>query len=455
MKDRTARSAEHEAGAGEPRLGAAPAPTDPGEGGAFEPFRFRDYRLFWLSGAVANSGRWMQLITLQKIVFDLTDSEAWAGAVGFASQLPVAFMSPLGGSLGDRFPRRRILRVTQAAYAVVATGFLMVWLSGVRAPLTFLLLGAATGLVSGLNLPVWQAFVGDLVPRRVLMKAVTLNSAQFNAARALGPVLAGAVLAVWGPGAALGINAAAYGLVLFLLALITTESRPGALGPQGSVMADLRAAIGQARATPGVARAISLALVLGFLALPLVSLIVVFAEDVFEVDSFLFGLLIAAQGIGAVIAAPIVSMSSSRFTRSALAGGSLLLYGVAMVVFASSSIYVVALLAIVALGACHITAASSLNTTVQLQVDPTDRSKVLSVYLMVLLGASPLGSLTLGLVAEATSPRLAVTINAVALLLVVGVMAASGRLAAMNGERDDAAAAAELTTEPDQSSPGS
>ncbi len=405
-----------------------------GDRGAFEPFHYRDYRLFWLGGTVANTGRWMQLLTLQKVVYDLTGSAAWAGAVGFANQLPSALMGPLAASLSDRYRRRRLLLVTQTVYAAVAIVMMLVWQAGVSEPLVYLMLAAGTGMVSGLNLPVWQAFVGNLVPRATLMKAITLNSAQFNTARAVGPAVGGLVLGVWGAGAALGLNAGAYAVVLLLLVMIQTDAAPKARAVGASIWGDFVGAVQLVRSVPGARRAVSMALMIGFLAAPLASMVVVFAEEVFDVSERKFGVLVAFQGVGGVLAAPFVSSAAGRVRRSQLALGAYLLYSASMVAFASTDVYLVGLIAIALVGAAHISAASAINSALQLQVSDEDRGKALAVYLMALMGSSPIGSLVIGFVADATSPRATVTGAGILLVAVVLFMRATGRFACLDDE---------------------
>ena len=168
--------------------------------GAFAALRYRNYRLMWISAIVSSTGRWFQVLAIPLIVYDLTGgSAAWVGLAGFTQLLPAAVLCPLAGAIADRYPRRLILIVTQSTQALVAILFVLMWFGGVRSPGSYVVVSILAGIASGLNLPAWQAFVSELVPRDTLMSAVTLNSAQFNMARMLGPSLAGLVIAQWGP----------------------------------------------------------------------------------------------------------------------------------------------------------------------------------------------------------------------------------------------------------------
>ena len=164
----------------------ATPPAKPGLRDAAAAFRFRNFRLFWIGALLSNSGTWVQNLTVPYVVFQLTESSTWVGIAAFSQLAPMALMSPLGGSLADRLDRRRILLVTQSAMAVVAIAMGVAWSSGRASVPVIIGLVATGGVITGINAPAWQAFVSELVPREALLNAVTLNSAQFNAARAFG-----------------------------------------------------------------------------------------------------------------------------------------------------------------------------------------------------------------------------------------------------------------------------
>ena len=190
---------------------------------SFSVFRLRNYRLFWFGGLTSNIGRWFQTLAIPLVVFDLTDSAGWVGFAGFAQILPMALMGPYGGAIADRYPRRKVLLVTQTLQAFVALGLMTLWFSGVRSPGAYVAVSALVGMTAGLNLPAWQAIVSEIVPREQLLAGITLNSAQFNASRMIGPALGGAAIAWFGPGWAFFVNAISYSAVLTGLALMRLD----------------------------------------------------------------------------------------------------------------------------------------------------------------------------------------------------------------------------------------
>lgn len=377
--------------------------TRPGVRDALAAFQHRNFRVFWIGALLSNTGSWLQNTTIPFVVYGLTGSAAWVGAMAAFQFVPVVLMGPLGGALADRYPRRSVLLVTQSAAAVLALAFWLTWVTDRLTMPALIGLVLVSGVVAGLNIPSWQAFVSELVPRESLLNAVTLNSLQFNAARAFGPALAGIVLG-WGVGWAFVLNALSYLAVLVALALVRVprlERSPR----EGSVLADFVAA---ARATgdlPGVRVCFLAVTALGVLGGPLFQFLVVFAKEVFGVDDGMYGLLGAALGIGAIVAAPYVAGRGTGMPRSTLLTGAMVLYGAAIAVFALSPWFALAVAVLAVAGGGYLAIASTLNTTIQLQVPEVMRGKVLSLYIMLLTAAVPVGSLIQGRLVETFGPR--------------------------------------------------
>ena len=400
------------------------------EGGSlrasFSVFRIRNYRLFWFGGLVSNIGRWFQTIAIPIVVFDLTDSASWVGLAGFAQIMPMALMGPFGGAIADRHPRRQVLLVTQSLQALVALGLMVLWFSGVREAWAFVVVSLLVGLTAGLNLPAWQAIVSELVPREQLLAGITLNSAQFNASRMVGPALGGAAIAWFGPGWAFFVNAISYSAVLTGLALMRLEVMsvrpPGRMRPIREFVDAARAAF----ANQGIRTAILAVSLIGFFGLSLQTLMVTVAEDVFEQGEQGFGWMLSAVGLGAVVTSPLVAIAAGRFPRSQIQQTALLLYAGGSLVIAVAPFFWVALVGSFMMGAAHLTSASTLNTAIQLQVDEVVRAKVLAVYLTVLTASNPLGQLSLGQLIDRTNPRLAYTLAGVA-FSTVGLWLLAGR----------------------------
>lgn len=392
----------------------------PGLRRAFIAFRYRDFRRFWTGALLSNTGSWLQAVTIPFVVYRLTDSAAWVGVAGFLQFAPAVVVGPIGGSVADRFHRRNVLLVTQSLAAGVALALWGTWVAGVRSLAVVLALVALGGLVAGVNIPSWQAFVSELVPREVLLNAVALNSAQFNAARAFGPALGGLVLGTLGVGWAFLLNAGSFLAVLAALATVHVPRLPRPAGPRGTLRDEFRATARSVRRRPGIVACFVIVAALGALGSPVFQLLVVFAEEVFVVGDVRYGLLGAALGVGAIVTAPFVAGPGAGLRRSRLITAAVLAYGAALVAFALAPGYLFGLVALVVLGGGYLAIASTLNTTIQLQVDEAVRGKVLAVYVMLLTAALPLGALAQGLLVQAIGPRVAVALAGAAFLAIVG-----------------------------------
>ena len=360
----------------------------------------------WISAIISSTGRWFQVLAIPLIVYDLTGGSAgWVGLAGFTQLLPVAVLCPFAGAIADRWPRRSILLVTQSTQALVAALFVLMWFGDVRSPGAYVAVSILAGTASGLNLPAWQAFVSELVPRDTLMSAVTLNSAQFNLARMLGPSLAGVVIAQWGPGWAFALNAVSYlaviaALLLLRLPRIQIEAT-GRMRP----LTEFAQAVVYVQRNAGISTAVFVAGVIGFFGITAQQMSIVVAEDVFGQGERGFGWMLSAAGVGAVVASPMVVEMARRFDRSRIQEVALLLYGCGVCAMAAAPWFVLALAGMFVMGMAHIASASTLNTAIQLQVDEGLRARVLSVYLTVLLLSSPLGQLFMGQAIELFGPR--------------------------------------------------
>jgi len=396
--------------------------------------RERNYRLFFIGGMISNAGRWMSNITLPFVLFELTGLGRWVGIAALAQLLPSAFMGPLAGSLADRYPRRKILLVSQFGSALIAMTFAFMWAGNVREPVAYVAVSMAAGVIGGLGIPSWQAFISELVPRHLLLSAVTLNSAQFNAARAIGPVIAGAVLKLAGPTWTFTIDAISFVVVIGALLMIKVEPRPVVDRAGRKILGEMADTVRYIRRHDGLKSAVQSIVFVAGLGMPIVALTVIFADDVFEVGAGWLGIMTAAIGVGAVLATPVVSSASKKIPRSTMEWWSLVLYSISIFAFALAPVLGFALAALFFVGVAHIVTAATLNTTIQLQVEEHMRGKVLSVYLMTLLISIPFGQFAMASLGDAIGIRWS-TAGGACILLLGGIwLKQSGRLGHLDDE---------------------
>ncbi len=367
--------------------------------------RQRNFALFWTGSLISNTGTWIQNATVPYVLYQMTHSAAWVGFATFAQFIPSVLFGPLGGSLADRLDRRRFLMLTQTLLGILAIAMWLLWIAGLRSPAAILALVAVSGTLSGVNTPTWQAFVPALVPREDLLSAITLNSLQFNAARAIGSALAGLVLYNFGPSNTFLFNAISYLCVLFALSLVRMPAFVPRVAPSGGVLTQFAAAVHYAARRPGITIGILTSIGIAFLGYPIVQFAVVFAQSVYRVGNLEYGLLAAAMGIGALVAAPLVSGWDTVMARATIARFAFPLYGASVLAFGVSANFIVGFVALVFAGAGFLAVISATNTAVQIIVADSMRGRVLACRTMSFTLAYALGGLVQGQLAEWFGPR--------------------------------------------------
>jgi MFS family permease len=400
-------------------------------------FRHRDFRVFFVGALASNSGSWLQNLTVPYVLFELTQRSLWVGLAGFAQFIPIFALGPVGGSLADRFDRRKVLLVSQALLAGAALLLWAAWVLGWHSPVLILGLTAITGVFSGLMIPAWQAFVPSLVPKSDLSSAVTLNSTQFNASRAIGPAAAGILLAVAGPGWAFFLNAVSFVAVIAAIRSITPLESGRQAGLAEGVLAGFRTAIGYIRERTGILLGVSCAILVAFFGNPVTQFTVVFADEVYHAGPGVVGALAAAVGGGAVLVAPALSAWDSRIARSTVVRLGLPIYALAVIGFGISPNWPLGLASLLVAGAAFLAVIATTNTAVQLIVADHMRGRVMSARVMGFTLSFPLGSLAQGALADIWTPQATVTASGCCLLAVALYLASRPSLLATLDREDD------------------
>jgi MFS family permease len=412
---------------------ARAAPTEPAEPDtglrhAFAAFRYRDFTLFWSAALVSNTGNWMQSITVPYVLYRMTHSGTWLGIAAFANFFPALAVGPWAGSLADRFSRRTIVLITQTVQMIVAFSLWAVWVSGAATPWILLAHLLVYGAASGVNIASWQSFVPQLVPREALLGAVRLNSVQFTGARAFGPMLAGLVLAVFGPATSFMANALSFLLVIG--ALLMVHPYPAVVQPtSGSYLAHFREGIAYVRARIALSLPIVTITVVSLCGSAILQLGPAIAKDEFGVGKAAYGLLLGMFGAGAVVGALAMSVYGDRTARSRTAMAGLVIYTSGVLLLALAPGYAIGLAAMLVMGVAYLFVSVSLNTSIQVRVAETYRGRVLSIYLMGLLAGVPFGALIEGALADVIGLR--ATIAGAGALLLAYTLVMVGRFGAM------------------------
>ena len=378
----------------------------------------RNYRLYFGGQIVSIIGSWMQQIALAWLVYRLTHSTVMLGVVTFATQIPNLFLAPLGGVLSDRFSRRRILIATTSLAALQAAVLAGLTWSGLMQPWIIVVMAALLGLVNGIDQPVRQAFVPELVTRREdIANAVALTSFTIHSSRFLGPMIGGLVVAAFGEGACFALNAVSFLGVIWALAIMRVNPVPAV---HRRVIDALREGFTYAAGHPAIRLLLCIVAVMALFSGSYQTLLPYFARDVYHGDVQAFGLMTAAGGLGACLGAIFLASQKDIAGIERKIVLSALSVSAGLTVFAFTHVFTVALACLVVMGFCSINTVAASNALIQSLVDDGMRGRVMALFTMAFFGLSPVGNLAVGYAARqiGVQPTLLVCAGAIFLLAV-------------------------------------
>lgn len=385
-------------------------------GRLFISLRYPEYRYLWSGAFLSNIGTWIQSVALGWFVFQVTNSEFSLGLVNFTSSLPTFFLALVGGVIADKYERRSLLILSQIILMVLAFALGLLVSLKVANILIILAISLAAGIASSFNFPAWQALIPELVPRKDLMNAVALNSAQFNAARLVGPAVAGIIIAKLGVAPSFYINALSFLAVIFALVLI--KPRPIERAKvSGNIWQNLISGINYARSDTSIAMLLVSLSILSIFGMSHTVLMPVFARDILKVGPGGLGYLMAASGFGAVLGALIVAGLSHSVQRKTLIKFSILSYSIFLLIFALSKEFILSIIMQAGIGVSFLISVSATNTSLQAAVPTEIRGRIMSLFVWCFIGLAPIGSFFIGSIAKLLGSPTAVAIGAFILML--------------------------------------
>jgi predicted MFS family arabinose efflux permease len=390
----------------------------------FESFAYRNFALAFLGALLSNVGSWMQIVALGWIVYDLTASSQALGFVNALSGLPVTFLAVVAGALADRLDRRKLLIFAQTALMVQAVAFGVLYQTGRISMAWIYALVLIDGVFQALTSPAWQAMTPELVPPQSLMNAVALNSAQFNAARFLGPVAGGAVFALLGVTAVFYVNAASFLFVIAALAMIRLSGQQRRRAHSDTTRDVLLGGIRYAREHPRIAWLLLSAAVLTTFGMPFTALLPALAKSVLHLKETGYSLLLAANGAGALTSALVVATLSRRIRRERIIRVGYAVMGAGLLVLATSRNPYLSAVVLFALGAAFLAIVSSINTSLQLAADPQVRGRIMALFVMAFMGMMPVGAALFGWLAQRIGLGIAITLGGAVTLAYGGFLLA-------------------------------
>ncbi|MCX4559914.1 MFS transporter [Streptomyces phaeochromogenes] len=376
----------------------------------FSSLKIRNYRLFFTGQVVSNTGTWMQRIAQDWLVLSLTGSSAAVGFTTALQFLPMLLFGLYGGVLVDRLPKRPTLLATQSAMGLTGLALAFLTLSGHVQVWHVYVAAFAVGLATVIDNPARQSFVSEMVGPDQLQNAVSLNSANFQSARLVGPAVAGLLITSVGTGWAFLLNGLSFIAPLAgLLLMRSRELNQVERTPRGK--GQLREGLRYVAGRPDLMWPIILVGFIGTFGFNFPVWLSAYADDVFHAGAGAYSLFNTLMAVGSLAGALLAARRGTARARVLVAAA--VAFGVLEIVAALAPSYWLFALLMVPIGIAGLTVNVTANTAVQMGTDPAMRGRVMALFMMVFMGGTPLGAPVVGWITDAYGPRVGFAIGGV------------------------------------------
>jgi len=371
----------------------------------------RDFRLFLLGQIISLSGTWMHSVAQGWLVYSLTKSPLYLGLVAAIASLPILLFTPIGGVVADRFMKRDLLLLTQSLSIVPAL------LLGILTDIDIItvwqvaLIAALLGTVNAFDIPTRQSFLAEIVGRGNITNAIALNSAAFNGARIIGPVIAGMTIAHIGLPACFYLNALSF--IAVIVALLKMNIRGDIKVRSKGFMRDFRDGVQFVKSKPEIYRIILLIAVFSLMGIPYITFLPVFAVEVLRAGPEGLGFLVSAVGIGALSAALLIAFRGDIKNKNRFMSIAALCFSFSLFAFSLSKVLYLSLATLLCAGWGLVSFLATANSFIQHLVPDDLRGRVMSVYALVFLGFTPIGNFLIGMLADSIGTIWAIAFSAV------------------------------------------
>ncbi len=374
-----------------------------------------NYQLYFWGQLISLIGTWLQIIAEGWLVFKLTNSAFLVGVIAAAGTLPTLLFSLFGGVLVDKFPKKNILLLTQFGSMILAFTLGILTVLNIINVIQIGILAFLLGVLNAIDIPARQAFVPEIVSRPQLSSAIALNSGIFNAARVIGPGVAGALIALVGIGGAFLVNGVSYIAVIAALLLMKAKDivYPNDQHPIEAIKQGLKYSFNH----PVISTLLIFVGVVSVFGWSHAIVLPVIAQNTFHTDATGLGYLYMASGAGALLATFVVSLLANKFSPVIFIIGGNTVFSLSLLLFTFTSNFFMALVFLFFSGLGLLTQYAMMNTTVQHTVSDEVRGRVMSIYVLMFLGLAPLGSLQIGWLSEHFGTAFAIRVGAVIVFL--------------------------------------
>ncbi|MFD4952868.1 MFS transporter [Streptomyces sp. NPDC058451] len=386
------------------------APDTPRKSSMFSSLRVRNYRLFFLGQVVSNTGTWMQRIAQDWLVLSLTGSSAAVGITTALQFLPMLLFGLYGGVLVDRLPKRPTLLATQSAMAVTGLALAALTLTGQVQVWHVYVAAFAVGLATVLDNPARQSFVSEMVGPKQLQNAVSLNSANFQSARLIGPAVAGLMITGVGTGWAFLANGLSFvAPIAGLLLMRSRELHVVERAPRGK--GQLREGLRYVAGRPDLIWPIVLVGFIGTFGFNFPVWLSAYADDVFHAGAGAYSLFNTVMAVGSLVGALLAARRGTARLRVLIAAAAA--FGALEIVAAAAPSYWLFALLMAPIGIFGLTVNVTANTAVQMGTDPAMRGRVMALFMMVFMGGTPLGAPLVGWITDAYGARVGFAVGGI------------------------------------------
>ena len=400
--------------------------------GMFRALSHRNYRLFWIGAFLSNIGTWMQAGAQGWLVLQLTNSPFWLGLDAFMATAPGFVLTLLGGVFADRIDRRRLMLYTQVVAGVAALALAALVATSLVDRWMVLGFSFVTGCCMSLASPSFLAMTYDLVGREDLTNAVAMNSIQFQLSRVVGPALAGVAFRVFGLAGCFFANGLSFIAVVVALWMVRIERPSNALASaekHRAISRDLIEGLRYVRNRPRVSSLLLVAAVSSLFGAPYFSMVPIYARDIFHLGETGLALLMGTAGAGAFFGALLVAYLGDFRRKGWFVLGGSILFGICVTGFAVSSRLTLSLLFLFGLGFAVVVSIALTNTLLQKLVTDQMRGRVMSMFLLSLIGTMPIGNILAGLASNHFGPQPTLAVGGfVVTMMATGVLIFNKRL---------------------------
>jgi MFS family permease len=401
----------------------APATVAPAKRNGFAAFQSRNFVLLWTGLIISNAGTWMAATAEGWLVSDISGERAAfsLGLIGISFAIPMLCLPLVGGVVADRVPRLKLLWTVQILYLFLASALAILTITDVINVALLMVYAFLNGAILAFDAPCRHALLPDIVTREQLTSAVSMNSASFTGAQMVGPVIAGALIPLIGVSGVFTINAISCVATLYALFLMRDVPQISHQQNSDRLVASIKRGFHYVRQSELVSGLLLMSLIFGFFVRGFSPMLVVFARDIFHVGSVGFGILSAATGFGTLAGAILLASRSDISNKVRLSVIAILACCASLFLFGVGHWYAPAFLMLVAVGFFNVIAVSMIATIIQLRVPPELRGRVMSLYMLTVIGVPSAGSFLSGAIADLFGVQFAVAAGAVVVLALVSV----------------------------------